>query len=289
MQYDIFSLKHPRSVTLCGSNVYARPELHPERIMDEHDLLYVYSGEWTLVQDDMTYVVRSGDVILLRAGSHHYSPAPCSANSMNMFIHFSKAAADRLAVQMSTVETSTYAMGDAVCIPTVIHCGTQGDVESLFQNIIDTFWSRRDDRDRKLSMLLATLLSELSYHARKTPYSRESQIWFAQLLQTMRAEMGRFFTLEEAAAIADMNVRTFSTRFRKVLGRSFQQYQMETKLQMAHDSLSTGPYTVKQVAEMYGFCDPYYFSRVFKKAYGVAPKEIKQQDPSANYNRPWMK
>lgn len=288
MKFDVFSLRQFHDVTLCGTNVYARPEFHPDRTMDEHDLLYVYSGEWTLVQDEIAYTIGAGDVLLLRAGSHHYAPSPCAPNSMNMFIHFSRTLEDRYNVELSAAEAASYALGDTVCIPTLIHCGTQGAVESLFREIIDVYWSRRDDRNRKLNMLMSLLLAELSYFARKEPAGKEQQLWFAGLLQTMRAEMGRFFTLEEAAEMTDMQVRTFSSRFRKVTGRTFQQYQMETKLQMAYDSLSTGPYTVKQVAEMYGFCDPYYFSRVFKKTYGMSPKEVKQNDPSANINRPWM-
>lgn len=288
MKYDIFSIAHAHEITLCGTNVYARPEFHPDRTMPEHDLLYVYSGEWTLVQDDISYTVGAGDVILLHAGSHHYAPVPCAANSMNMFIHFSRRLDDRMNVALSMAEAAAHASGDAVCIPTVIHCGTQGTVESLFREIIDVFWSRRDDRDRKLRMLLALLLAELSFFARKEPAGKEQQEWFVDLLKALKAEIGRFFTLEEAAAIAHMQIRTFSSRFRKLTGRTFQQYQMETKLQMAYDTLSTGPYTVKQVAEMYGFCDPYYFSRVFRKLYGMPPKAVKQLDPSANINRPWM-
>lgn len=289
MDHDIFSIRAARDVTLCGSNVYARPEFHPDRIMEtEHDLMYVFAGEWQLIQDNVTYTVAAGDVILLRAGSHHYAPTPCSANSMNLFIHFSRLPEDRLAVPLTAAEASSYAMGDTVAIPTLVHCGTQSEVENLFRNIITVYWSRRDDKHRKLRLLLMQLLSELSYFARRAPAGNETQAWFTALLQAMRAETGRFFTLEEAAALADMSPRTFSTRFRKLLGRSFQQYQMETKLQLAYDSLTTGPYSVKQVSEMYGFCDPYYFSRVFKKTYGMSPKEVKQMDPSANFNRPWM-
>lgn len=47
-----------------------------------------------------------------------------------------------------------------------------------------------------------------------------------------------------------------------------------------------GGYNVKTVAERFGFCDPYYFSRMFKKRFGVSPKQIKAHDPSANINRP---
>ena len=71
MEYSILPNSPNRLVTLCGENVYPQPELHPDRVMDEHDLMYVYSGEWTLVQDETVYQVQAGDLIFLRAGSHH--------------------------------------------------------------------------------------------------------------------------------------------------------------------------------------------------------------------------
>lgn len=104
----------------------------------------------------------------------------------------------------------------------------------------------------------------------------------------MHSDMSRFYTLEEAAALAGMQVRTLSARFRRAMGKSVHQYQLDMKLEAAYGALGTGNYTVKQIADYYGFCDPYYFSRVFKKRYGLAPSDIKRGHPTVNIHRPWM-
>lgn len=51
-------------------------------------------------------------------------------------------------------------------------------------------------------------------------------------------------------------------------------YQMLLRLKMRHaaDLLNGSQALIKQVAKAVGFADPYHFSRVFKKVYGVAPK-----------------
>lgn len=51
-------------------------------------------------------------------------------------------------------------------------------------------------------------------------------------------------------------------------------YQLLLRLKMRHaaDLLNGAPTLIKQVAKATGFADPYHFSRVFKKIYGVSPR-----------------
>ena len=42
MSYTVLPLSARRKVTLCGTNVYPRPETHLDRVLAEHDLLYIF-------------------------------------------------------------------------------------------------------------------------------------------------------------------------------------------------------------------------------------------------------
>ena len=95
MSYTILPITNQRKVTLCGTNVYPVPEPHLDRVLSEHDLLYIFSGEQAIAQDDETFTLQTGDLILLRAGSHHYGTAPCSVNMRSIFIHFNALPGDR--------------------------------------------------------------------------------------------------------------------------------------------------------------------------------------------------
>jgi len=289
MKYDILTISDLRRITLCGAHVYPSPELHPDRIMQEHDLMYAVEGEWRIFQDNQLYHLRPGDMLFLRAGSHHYTPYLCAAGSRCYFIHFTRLAEDHYDVEIPASGLSAYSNGKNICLPTLLHCGDDTPIPSILKRIIDVYWSRRDDQQRTLTMQLNILLNELSYIARNTPPSIPAkEEWINVLLNTFRNDQSRIYTLEEAADIVGMQVRTLSTRFRKLMGTSIHQYQVDMKLEMAYHALSSGIYTVKQVSEIYGFCDPYYFSRVFKEKYKVSPKEVKQRTPSLNVDRPWM-
>lgn len=69
--------------------------------------------------------------------------------------------------------------------------------------------------------------------------------------------------------------------FRKETGMTPRAYLENSRMELAASILSSGVtnkysnYSVSQVAEACGYSEPLYFSRVFKKHFGVAPKEYK--------------
>ena len=277
MEYDLFPLSLDRQVTLCGTNVCPKPCIYDDEILDVHSLLYIYDGETEIGQDGKIYRLCSGDMMVMPAGSHHYGISPCSENMRSMFFRFTGVIGDRSGVRLSPEEVRSMAEGSIVCLPTVIHCGINNPVSVIARNIVHVFWSHRDDCDRTLSLNINCLLSELSFIARNS--LSQSEEWITQLLQEMRMNQSRFISPEEAAAMAHMSVRTMSTQFKQIMGKSLHEYQLALKLEMAYHTLRTGRYSVKEVAQLFGFCDPYHFSRAFKKVYGLSPSQVRSAPP----------
>lgn len=69
-----------------------------------------------------------------------------------------------------------------------------------------------------------------------------------------------------------------NTYFRKLFCAKFNmtpiRYLITKRLSYADKLLSTGKYSIKEVAEKSGFCDVKYFSRLVKKEYGVPPSKL---------------
>lgn len=70
--------------------------------------------------------------------------------------------------------------------------------------------------------------------------------------------------------------------FKKETGLTPLQYLTDRRLENAAATLRTyvGIGNVSETAHMCGFSDPLYFSRLFKKKYGVPPREYNRQHPS---------
>lgn len=70
---------------------------------------------------------------------------------------------------------------------------------------------------------------------------------------------------------------TLRARFKKATGVTMHSYQLETRMKMAYNLILTDESVrIKDVAILFGFCDEYHFSKLFKKRFGVSPSEIKR-------------
>ncbi|HOV62818.1 MAG TPA: response regulator [Spirochaetia bacterium] len=64
------------------------------------------------------------------------------------------------------------------------------------------------------------------------------------------------------------------TLFKSQTGMSIVNWANERKLEVAKAKLESGAYLIKEVAAEVGIDDPFYFNRLFKRKYGVAPSDL---------------
>ena len=67
----------------------------------------------------------------------------------------------------------------------------------------------------------------------------------------------------------------FCTVFKKSVGLSFVQYLHLVRLQNARLLLRNSNYSIRQISEMTGYCDPAYFRSMFFASYGILPSEYR--------------
>lgn len=257
-----------RVINSCNFNQHIR-SAHPDRVMDEHDLIYIKEGTWNLGQDGHEYEVRAGDVILLQSGHHHYGTKPCDGVVKTCFVHFSGSEKDFVGAPGSRTE-------NAWVFPAVTHCQNDPMVEHYFNRIIYTYWSESDYAAVKASAYLDLLLWELSS-------VKEGGEKAASIVEDMKLQMkknpGRFISNAEFAGMYCCSVRTIASKFKESTGTSVHAWQMRLKCRMADELLQHDPsITLKEIAANYGFYDEYHFSKCFKKLMGHSPKSQNKEN-----------
>ncbi len=95
-------------------------------------------------------------------------------------------------------------------------------------------------------------------------------------LAYIHEHIDRRLSLSEIAAHIRLNPSYLSRTFGQRVGTPLIQYINERKMDKAALLLRSGNHKVKDVAEALGFDDPYYFTRLFNKTYGISPAEYMQ-------------
>lgn len=92
------------------------------------------------------------------------------------------------------------------------------------------------------------------------------------LLDHLREHPGERISLGDAAEMVHRSPSTLAHLFKRRVGRSFRQVQIESQLSHAEGLLRGEPQlSVKEIAYRCGFDDPLYFSRLFRKRRGASP------------------
>ena len=79
--------------------------------------------------------------------------------------------------------------------------------------------------------------------------------------------------ISEIAKTLSYNPKYLSHLFKSKTGVCYTEYLRSVRLKYATSLFDRGLDSVKNVAQLSGFSDPFYFSNVFKKSVGVSPKE----------------
>lgn len=294
MQYNILDNTAKRTITSCNFNQHIQ-SLHPDRIMKEHDLIYIREGCWSIAQDGINYELKPGDVILLQSGHHHYGMKPCKSVVRTCFIHFNALPGDRVSAKNPVMENSDAEESETEnenvwAFPMVVHCQGRPMVEHYFKRVIYSYWSDAANASRKAGAYLDLLLCEICdriydeipfekrsdkrHEAGSAAGNRtDSTSLAADIKLQIKMNPDRFISNEEFAKKYFCSVRTISSKFKAETGTSLHAWQIAMKCRMADELMRSDPgLTLKEIAANYGFYDEYHFSKCYKKIYGRSPK-----------------
>lgn len=100
----------------------------------------------------------------------------------------------------------------------------------------------------------------------------ESDI-ITDVVQYVKNNLDKKLTVSEIAKTIPVSSSYLSTLFRKNTGKHLVEYISAEKMKRAKEYMREGKYTFTQISEMLGFNSIHYFSKLFKKQFGITPSE----------------
>ncbi|WP_339219644.1 AraC family transcriptional regulator [Paenibacillus sp. FSL W7-1332] len=114
--------------------------------------------------------------------------------------------------------------------------------------------------------LLYTMIAECS------PYSKNDK---RQALERVKEYIEEHYdedlTIEQLANLSELSPKYFVEVYKKTYGHSAMDYLAHVRLNKAKQLMLGSDSLLREVAHMVGYKDEFYFSRKFKKAFGISP------------------
>lgn len=96
-----------------------------------------------------------------------------------------------------------------------------------------------------------------------------------EAIQYMQENLHMNLSLQDLCNFSHYSPSRFSNLFRQKTGYAPIDYFIQLKMQKASQLLDFTDRSIKEVAASFGFDDPYYFSRRFRKVVGMSPKNYR--------------
>lgn len=271
MRYCALSTREKRYPEICSNNRHENAA-HPDRVLDVHDLIYLIDGEWEIAQDDEVYHIAGGDLLFLSGGHRHYGVSRCRGLIHTMYVHFPRMAAD--------VCTDHYALEkERFVFPAKLHIPANSAIPSLFERLIESYWTNAAYSSELASAYLSLMLTEMSILAGQNEavsMKADAADVVNRLIKDMDSYPSQFLSINAMCERANVSRKTLYNYFMQVTACSPYDYQIQSKLEKARELIRSDPgVTLRWLASHFGFCDEYHFSRLYKAKYGHSPKQKK--------------
>ena len=129
-----------------------------------------------------------------------------------------------------------------------------------------------------LAQLCHHLLGLLFFHNRayspslRAPVSHDLHRTVDYIMQHCAEPLTR----DDLSRHAGLSVAHFSLLFQRQTGVSPKQFLIQQRMRLACHLMDTTSQTIREIASLSGYEDPYYFSRLFSKTIGHSPREYRK-------------
>jgi AraC-like DNA-binding protein len=229
------------------------------------DFTYVLGGSAVYNVDGQKLSVKEGDLLCLPPGVHRSATSSAPARFECYAANF----------HLLSPVGNPVAPAEGVPLPPLSSPGMHSDVVSLYRRLTQEYSARRTGyvmRTRGLFMLILQRFMEILVYAVDS-FQFDPRV--RQAIETITEHYPEALSIAGVSEGFGLNPVYFGALFKRQTGTSFREYLNNVRCNAAEDFLRGGTYNVSDVAQMCGFNDVFYFSRLFKQVKGVPPSYFK--------------
>jgi len=215
-------------------------------IIKVHELTFLFSGKMTYFVNDEEFPMTSGDIIYVPAGSMRQRK---TGNIENNYISINFHSPDKIDFE-----------------PLIKNCINE-ELKILLDYLDAVYAHPFKTSPQKLALVLEAIIIQISDNI---AISSTSQL-ATKIIDYISTHFREKITLNDICQFTYFSPAYCENEFRKTVGKSIIHYLIDVRVSEAKKLLSETSISCSAIANMVGFEDANYFSRVFKKRTGISP------------------
>jgi len=234
--------------------------IHPDRVIDSHELIFMQKGELGMEEDGRSFLVQPRQSLVLLAGRRHFGTKPYTKGLSFFWIHFRIRAHSRAEKLVETIS-----------IPQITTVRRDDRLAELFRRYL------ADQESGELKPGPAALLITLMLYEVAASGREGSAVASASVALAARANAlikTRFHLPLSTAGIArelDCNPDYLGRVYQRTYGTTVIEAIHRQRLRSARNLLLESSQNINQIARQCGFSNTVYFCRIFRRVQGTSP------------------
>lgn len=259
-------------------SVTLAPMIHADRTAPFHVAIYLLQGSMEIIEDGIPYRIMPDQVFFLKSGIHHWGNRSFEIGSSWYYAHFYCDAPsscmeelprgiyydERISLKPS--EKDRY----FITLPKLINCEEKTQIKRNFEKMIE---AHIHGNIPQTSIRLWQIFLECAQNAQD---DKVSNGYVEQIQNYVRQHYVDGFTSVQIQEACGLSYKYAGTLFKEVTGQTIKEYQCTLRLRKAEQLLKETNKSIAEIAQLTGFSDVFYFSKIFHRKKGCPPGEYRK-------------
>lgn len=267
---DIVDKTKPLLITAAGHyRMENAPVYRTERPegRGDYQLYYVASGKAHFFFDGVERVLHKGDMVLFRPHEPQLYEIYTADSPETYWVHFTGIEVESL------LDYYKIPKGD-----NVYFVGTSSNYQMLFRQMIQELQLQRINYEDMLNISLRQMLLMINrYMNESKKIGNEMLDEIERAIYYFNENYNKQIVIEKYAEEHLMTSAWFIHNFKQVTEMTPMQYILSLRINNAKYLLENSKYNITQIANLVGYDNALYFSRLFSKYTGKSPSEYRKQ------------
>ena len=259
-------------------SVTLAPMIHADRTAPFHVAIYLLQGSMEIIEDGIPYRIMPDQGFFLKSGIHHWGNRSFEIGSSWYYAHFYCDAPsscmeelprgiyydERISLKPS--EKDRY----FITLPKLINCEEKTQIKRNFEKMIE---AHIHGNIPQTSIRLWQIFLECAQNAQD---DKVSNGYAEQIQNYVRQHYIDGFTSAQIQEACGLSYKYAGTLFKEVTGQTIKEYQCTLRLRKAEQLLKETNKSITEIAQLTGFSDVFYFSKIFHRKKGCPPGEYRK-------------